>query len=81
MPAEMHKLFDPTSVPGLSLPSEQISGETEIDATVQSFVTLPTWQLLAFGVVLLCLLVLVIWLSVKRKKTASFYFFQLTKHH
>lgn len=66
----MHKLFDPTSVPELSLPSEQVAGETEIEAAVQSFVTLPTWQLVALCVVLLCLLALVVWLAVKRKKTA-----------
>ena len=66
----MHKLFDPPSVPELPLPTEQIAGEAEIDASVQSFVTLPTWQLVTLGVVLLCLLALVIWLAVRRKKTA-----------
>lgn len=64
----MRKLFDPPSVPGLSLPAEQFTEETGLAAAAQRAISLPAWQLIALAALLLCLLVLVIWLAARGRK-------------
>lgn len=64
----MHKLFGPSSVPGLPLPAEPLTGETELASAAQRTINLPVWQLLTLAALLLCLLVLVVCLAVRSRR-------------